>query len=106
MPPPTMTTSACAGTASFVAMLLPYHVGSCADGNLHPIRPVSRDPRTGEVSLRDLRKTYGRTAAVHDLSLDIASGEFFTLLGPSGSGKSTTLMIIAGFVTPDTGAVV
>jgi putative spermidine/putrescine transport system ATP-binding protein len=43
---------------------------------------------------------------VRDVTLDIASGEFFTLLGPSGSGKSTTLMIIAGFVPPDAGAVV
>jgi putative spermidine/putrescine transport system ATP-binding protein len=71
-----------------------------------PTRPVSRDLRTGEVSLQNLRKTYGRTAAVDGVSLDIGSGEFFTLLGPSGSGKSTTLMIIAGFVTPDAGAVV
>jgi putative spermidine/putrescine transport system ATP-binding protein len=63
-------------------------------------------PRRGEVSLRQLRKTYGRLTAVRDLTLDIASGEFFTLLGPSGSGKSTTLMMIAGFVTPDTGTVV
>ena len=43
---------------------------------------------------------------MRDLTLDIASGQFFTLLGPSGSGKSTTLMIIAGFVTPDAGTVV
>jgi putative spermidine/putrescine transport system ATP-binding protein len=57
------------------------------------------------VSLGQLRKTYGRLTAVRDVSLDIASGEFFTLLGPSGSGKSTTLMIIAGFVTPDAGTV-
>jgi spermidine/putrescine ABC transporter ATP-binding subunit len=63
-------------------------------------------PRRGEVSLRQLRKTYGRLTAVRDLTLDIASGQFFTLLGPSGSGKSTTLMIIAGFVTPDAGTVV
>jgi putative spermidine/putrescine transport system ATP-binding protein len=63
-------------------------------------------PRRGEVSLRQLRKTYGRLTAVRDVTLDIGSGEFFTLLGPSGSGKSTTLMIIAGFVTPDAGTVV
>ena len=42
---------------------------------------------------------------MRDVTLDIASGQFFTLLGPSGSGKSTTLMIIAGFVAPDAGAV-
>ena len=34
------------------------------------------------------------------VSLEIAGGEFLTLLGPSGSGKSTTLMMIAGFETP------
>ena len=63
-------------------------------------------PRRGEVSVRQLHKTYGRLAAVRDVTLDVASGQFFTLLGPSGSGKTTTLMIVAGFVTPDTGSVI
>jgi putative spermidine/putrescine transport system ATP-binding protein len=40
---------------------------------------------------------------VRDLSLDVRAGEFLTLLGPSGSGKTTTLMMIAGFVAPDSG---
>ena len=72
-----------------------------------PVPATSPDrPRRGEIALRDLRKTYGRLIAVRDVSLDIVSGEFFTLLGPSGSGKSTTLMIIAGFVNPDAGHVV
>ena len=39
------------------------------------------------------------------VDLDIASGEFFTLLGPSGSGKTTTLRMIAGFEPPDEGTV-
>ncbi len=69
-------------------------------------RPAGEAPRRGDVSLRELVKRYGRLAAVRDVSLEIASGEFFTLLGPSGSGKTTTLMIVAGFVIPDAGQVV
>ena len=40
---------------------------------------------------------------MEDLSLDVKSGEFVTLLGPSGSGKTTTLGMIAGFIEPDSG---
>jgi spermidine/putrescine ABC transporter ATP-binding subunit len=58
------------------------------------------------VSLRDLRKAYGSVGAVRDVSLEIAGGEFLTLLGPSGSGKTSTLMMIAGFETPTAGDIV
>jgi len=51
-------------------------------------------------------KSYdGRTNAVDGISLEIAKGEFLTLLGPSGSGKTTTLMMIAGFEEPTSGAI-
>lgn len=50
-------------------------------------------------------KRYGGVAAVSDLSLDIAAGEFFALLGPSGCGKSTLLRMLAGFETPDAGRI-
>jgi len=50
-------------------------------------------------------KSFGATQAVDDVSLDIARGEFFALLGPSGCGKTTLMRIIAGFETPDAGAV-
>ena len=53
----------------------------------------------------DLAKHYGDVAAVDGVSLEIAHGEFFTLLGPSGSGKTTTLRLIAGFALPDQGRV-
>jgi putative spermidine/putrescine transport system ATP-binding protein len=52
-----------------------------------------------------LRKAYGDVVALERLDLDIRAGEFFTMLGPSGSGKTTTLRLIAGFETPDQGAI-
>ena len=49
------------------------------------------------VRLSGIRKAYGDVVAVDGVDLEIAEGEFFTLLGPSGSGKTTTLRLIAGF---------
>ncbi len=57
------------------------------------------------VSLRGVRKTYGDVVAVDRVSLDVADGEFFSMLGPSGSGKTTTLRMIAGFELPTEGEV-
>ncbi|WP_103035431.1 ABC transporter ATP-binding protein [Castellaniella caeni] len=55
------------------------------------------------LSIRNLRKDFGSFTAIHDVTLDIAQGEFMTFLGPSGSGKSTTLYILAGFQEPTEG---
>ncbi len=60
---------------------------------------------TPDVSVSALRKHYGEVKAVDGVDLDIATGEFFTMLGPSGSGKTTTLRLIAGFERPDGGVV-
>ncbi len=59
------------------------------------------------IRLAGVRKAFGKTgpAAVENLDLSIAAGEFFTLLGPSGSGKTTTLRLIAGFEQPDSGRI-
>ena len=57
------------------------------------------------VSLRQVSKKFGAVEALRDVSLDIVSGEFVTLLGPSGCGKSTTLRIMAGLTAPDDGSV-
>ena len=60
---------------------------------------------TSAVHLRALTKSYGDVAAVRGIDLDIAQGEFFSMLGPSGSGKTTTLRMIAGFETPTSGTI-
>ncbi len=66
--------------------------------------PAPRDAAS-DIRLAGLRKTYGDIVAVDRVDLEIARGEFFTLLGPSGSGKTTTLRLIAGFEDPDEGTV-
>jgi putative spermidine/putrescine transport system ATP-binding protein len=58
-----------------------------------------------DVRLSGLRKAYGDVVAVDSVDLEVAEGEFFTMLGPSGSGKTTTLRMIAGFEAPDAGTV-
>jgi putative spermidine/putrescine transport system ATP-binding protein len=65
---------------------------------------VSADPAT-KLSIRGVGKTYGSVSALADASLELAEGEFLTLLGPSGSGKSTLLMIVAGLTPPSAGEV-
>ena len=57
------------------------------------------------IAIRGLVRRYGRVAALDGVDLDVAQGEFVTLLGPSGSGKTTLLMILAGFTRPDAGSV-
>ena len=57
------------------------------------------------VRLEGVVKRYGDVEAVAGVDLDIADGEFFSMLGPSGSGKTTTLRMIAGFEQPSEGRV-
>lgn len=57
------------------------------------------------IRLSKLTKNFGEFVAVNNLDLEIAEGEFFSMLGPSGSGKTTVLRMIAGFELPSSGQV-
>jgi sulfate transport system ATP-binding protein len=57
------------------------------------------------IHVRDVSKSFGDFAALHDVSIEIPSGSLTALLGPSGGGKSTLLRVIAGLEQPDTGRV-
>jgi ABC-2 type transport system ATP-binding protein len=52
-----------------------------------------------------IRKAYGRTVAVDDVSFDVQSGEIFGLIGPNGAGKTTTMECVEGLRTPDRGEI-
>ena len=58
------------------------------------------------LEIQGVTRRFGDFAAVDDVSLSVAAGEFFTLLGPSGCGKTTLLRMIAGFDLPDAGRIV
>ena len=58
-----------------------------------------------DVRLVHVTKRFGGVVAVDDVSLEVARGEFFSLLGPSGCGKTTTLRMIGGFEQPDSGRI-
>src|SRR3712207_1134886 len=68
--------------------------------------PISApDAEPPDIALRAMIKRYGDVTVAAGIELDIARGEFSTLLGPSGSGKPTTLRLIAGFELPGGGEV-
>jgi putative spermidine/putrescine transport system ATP-binding protein len=71
------------------------------------VTETTRTDRAGApaISLKRLRKEFGNVVAVDDVDLDIANGEFFSMLGPSGSGKTTVLRMVAGFEVPTDGSV-
>jgi spermidine/putrescine ABC transporter ATP-binding subunit len=61
---------------------------------------------TAFVRFEKIEKSFdGETLVIKNLNLEIAQGEFLTMLGPSGSGKTTTLMMLAGFETPTHGEI-
>jgi spermidine/putrescine ABC transporter ATP-binding subunit len=57
------------------------------------------------VDVTSVSKRYGAVAALDNVTVSFADGEFFGLLGPSGSGKTTLLRAVAGFVAPDVGTI-
>ena len=58
------------------------------------------------LSIRNLAKSFGQNPVLRDISLEVAEGEFLTILGESGSGKTTLLRIIAGFESADSGELI
>ena len=66
---------------------------------------MSSNVQSLPIEVSSLCKAYGSIKALDHVSLNIAAGEFLTLLGPSGSGKTTLLMALAGFVRPDSGSI-
>ena len=66
---------------------------------------MNADTMDPKVSINHLYKSYGEETAVKDFNLDIAPGEFVTLLGPSGCGKTTTLRCVAGLERPEAGEI-
>jgi spermidine/putrescine transport system ATP-binding protein len=68
-----------------------------------PSAPTASTQHGGSISIRELRRAFGPVVALDNISLDIAAGEFFSLLGPSGCGKTTLLRILAGLDQPDSG---
>jgi iron(III) transport system ATP-binding protein len=66
---------------------------------------VSLATRSASVEFQHVTKTYGRVAAVHDVSFTVEPGLLVTLLGPSGCGKTTTLRLIAGLEMASAGRI-
>ena len=58
------------------------------------------------IELQNIRKTFGKTVAVDDLSLTVPQGSVYGFIGPNGSGKTTTLRMIMNILYPDRGKVI
>jgi len=57
------------------------------------------------IQVSGIRKTYGKTVAVHEVSFEVNDGEIFGLIGPNGAGKTTTMECVEGIRTPDRGTI-
>jgi spermidine/putrescine ABC transporter ATP-binding subunit len=79
--------------------------GTATATNPTSIQQTTTDSKAAGLAFRGVSKHYGPVHAVDGVDLDVARGEFLTLLGPSGSGKTTMLMMIAGFTTPSSGEI-
>jgi putative spermidine/putrescine transport system ATP-binding protein len=79
--------------------------GTATATNPDSVRQAAAASAARGLAFRGISKHYGAVRAVDGVDLDVARGEFLTLLGPSGSGKTTMLMMIAGFTAPSAGEI-
>src|SRR6204780_2888132 len=69
------------------------------------VMPTDATAKSTLLSIRNVAKSFGKNVVLRGISLDIAEGEFLTILGESGSGKTTLLRIVAGFESASSGEV-
>src|SRR2546425_5298804 len=95
------------GTTAGFARPTKSHGVSIQNRDTHLTQPQEAQAAAGEplLQIRSVAKSFGARAVLRDVSLDVAPGEFLTILGESGSGKTTLLRLIAGFERPDTGEI-
>jgi putative spermidine/putrescine transport system ATP-binding protein len=79
-------------------------VADVADAAVEAVEPAETGP-VPAVRLDGVTKRFGSFTAVDAVDLEVADGEFFSMLGPSGSGKTTCLRLIAGFESPTEGSI-
>src|SRR5271163_3704183 len=70
------------------------------------VTPTTATAKSTLLSIRNVAKSFGKNVVLREISLEIAEGEFLTILGESGSGKTTLLRIIAGFENANSGEIV
>lgn len=75
------------------------------DSSVRPATVASEVPQAPLLSIRNVLKRFGRLPVLRGITLDVAPGEFLTILGESGSGKTTLLRLIAGFEKLDGGEI-
>src|ERR1700689_713166 len=67
------------------------------------VMPTDATAKSTLLSIRNVAKSFGKNVVLREISLEIAEGEFLTILGESGSGKTTLLRIVAGFESASSG---
>src|SRR2546425_9631384 len=104
--------TACLGTTAGFARPTKFRGVSIQNRDTHLTQPqeapkAPEKAAAGEplLQIRSVAKSFGPRTVLRDVSLDVAPGEFLTILGESGSGKTTLLRLIAGFERPDTGEI-
>ena len=88
-----------------ISVVVPTDAPATDDGTRPAAPHAAGRGSTPGVRLVGVTKRFGDVVAVDGIDLEIADGEFFSMLGPSGSGKTTTLRMIAGFELPTAGRI-